>query len=95
MSAMLKWLGGVFHDIDGAPSAKRLAFFLLLLLLAFVTLLMLYRPASAAVMEFAKTTQDRLIDLLKWLGGFIVVERAPRLLGRDTPPAGVQGGSNV
>jgi hypothetical protein len=89
----MKYLREVFQDIDGAYSFKRSAFLIVLLLLIVVTVAPMLRDFSNDVLAYLSKSQETLIALLTWLGGFIVAERAQKFAPGAAPPPQPPGGN--
>jgi hypothetical protein len=77
----MKWLQEIFQDIDGGYSAKRTAFFIFIFLFVILVIVILFRPVDAKALDFLHDVLDKVTDLIKWLGGFIVAERV-QLFGK-------------
>ena len=70
----------IFQDIDGAYSAKRTAFFVFVFLFVIVTLgIHFYRDEAS----FLNSALDKITDVIKWLGGFIVAEQGTKFARKD------------
>lgn len=70
-----KFLSGIFQDVGNSYSAKRTAFFILVLLLVVIVYGAVYLAHPVTDIIF-----NGLIDLIKFLGGFIVAERVPDVI---------------
>jgi hypothetical protein len=77
-----RFLAEIFQDVDGGYSAKRTAFFILLALFVSIIFGIGSKAFDKGVLEFMQGALEKIADLLKWLGGFIVAERAPSLTGK-------------
>lgn len=82
LAGFLKFIAEIFQDVDGGYSAKRTAFFLLLIAFLLIAGGVYFRAVDAAALGFLSGVLDKIKELLTWLGGFIVIERAPQLMGR-------------
>jgi hypothetical protein len=67
------------QDIDGSPSSKRWLLFILLLMFLIITLFILVGVVPQNLVGFADATQDKLVDLIKWIGGFVASEQITKL----------------
>lgn len=83
---MKKFFSEIFQDIDGGYSAKRTAFLMFALGFMVLSGALLLHGVPASMMELAKGTQDKLVELLKWVGGFIMGEQATKFAPKDKTP---------
>ena len=69
----------VIQDIDGGISAKRVTLFVLLFLLVglIIAQVLFHVPV-------AQTMLDSVIDLLKWIGGFVASEQLTKFSKSNT-----------
>lgn len=74
----MKFFPEIFQDIDGGYSAKRTAFFIFVALFVMIALLLYFRAVPKDAIPLMQGTQDRLTDLIKWIGGFIAGEQATK-----------------
>lgn len=70
----------IFQDIDGSYSSKRTAFFIFIFLFVAISCLTYLDAVPVNKIAFAQSSLDKLSDLIKWLGGFIVAEHATKLV---------------
>lgn len=70
----------LFQDTDGGTSAKRFAFFIILFFFVIVSSLVLFHGIAAPLIPFANEVTDKCQDLIKWLGGFILGDKAPAVM---------------
>lgn len=68
----------IFQDVDGGFSSKRAAFILFVILFALIALALSFRLVPQSVLPAVQSTQDKLVDLIKWVGGFILGEQASK-----------------
>ena len=76
---MLNYFEKIMQDIDGSPSSKRWLLFILLLMFLIITLFILVGVVPQNLVGFADATQDKLVDLIKWIGGFVASEQITKL----------------
>lgn len=74
----MNYIRQVLQDIDGSYSSKRAAFFVFVLLFVALTVGVLFKAVPRDAVAFVQTTEDKLVDLIKWIGGFIVGEQASK-----------------
>jgi ABC-type Fe3+ transport system permease subunit len=79
----MKFLAEIFQDIDGSYSSKRTAFFVLLMLFVVIAVAMFFRAVPKDAVPLMQGTQDKLTELIKWIGGFIVGEQASKFAPKD------------
>lgn len=75
----------ILEDVTSSLSAKRIAFFVLLVAFLIVTFAVLIHKLPPDLQAYASTSQEKISDLLKWLGGFIASEHLPTF-GRGEKP---------
>jgi len=78
----MAFLSQIFQDIDGAYSSKRTAFFIFVALFVALTAALLFKTVPAPALGVIQGTQDKLVDLIKWIGGFIMGEQATKFAGK-------------
>jgi uncharacterized membrane protein len=78
----MAYLAKIFQDVGGEPSSKRWVLFIFVLLFVTVTLMIYFRAVDPGKIPFLQSALDRITDIIKWMGGFVVAERAPQLMGR-------------
>lgn len=66
---------GVMKDVDGNYSSKRAAFFIFIWLFSIFSMSNVYLHVPVSQYMF-----DTLVDLIKWIGMFILAERTPAIL---------------
>lgn len=71
----MKFLPEIFQDIDGGYSAKRTAFFLFIVVFIVLTLAVFAHAIPDARIPVIQSSQDKLVDLIKWIGAFIAGEQ--------------------
>jgi len=76
---MLNYFEKIMQDIDGSPSSKRWLLFILLLMFLIITLFILVGVVPQNLVGVAAATQDKLVDLIKWIGGFVASEQITKL----------------
>lgn len=74
----------LFQDTDGGTSAKRFAFFIVLAFFIIISTLVLFHGVSADLVGFAGTVTDKCKDLIQWLGGYILLDKAPAVMRAAT-----------
>ena len=91
--------GEMFEDTEGGTSSKRVAFFIFII--TFVALVIgcviatwHFGVLPPAVIAFVNGTLDKITELIKWIGGFILADKAPSAVRAftgakkpDEPPA--------
>lgn len=85
LAAIRKFFSEIFQDVDGGYSAKRTAFFILLLAFIAIASGVYLKAFDQGVLTFMQGVLDKITDLIKWLGGFIVAERVPNLTRKEPP----------
>lgn len=75
----MKFLSEIFQDIDGGFSMKRSAFALFILLFIVVGMAVIFKAFDSGVLDFLKDLEGKIVDVIKWMGGFIVAERIPNV----------------
>jgi len=65
----------IFMDVDDGYSAKRVGFFIFIILIAVLTIASVFGNVQVLPMIF-----NGLVDLVKWIGAAILGERAPAAL---------------
>lgn len=70
----------IFQDTDGGASSKRVAFFIFVLLFVALSLAVVLHGLSANVTGFANSVLDKTQDIIKWLGAYILADKAPAAL---------------
>lgn len=84
---MRDYVAQIFQDIDGSPSSKRWVLFIFVVLFVVMTLLIYFRAIDQNRISFLQTALDRDTDIIKWMGGFVVAERA-QVFGKKDGPNG-------
>lgn len=78
------YLTKILSDVDGSPSSKRWVLLIFVLLFVIVTVLIYFRALDANGTAFLTSALDRITDIIKWMGGFVVAERVPQLAKKAT-----------
>lgn len=81
----MKFLPEIFQDIDGSFSAKRTAFFIFIVMLMILTLMLFVHTVPEARIPAIQSSQDKLVDLIKWIGAFIAGEQLTKFAPNKGP----------
>lgn len=73
----MKFIAEIFQDTDGGYSAKRAAFFVLIVFFIGMSLLVVFHGVDANVAGFAGQAIDKAKDMIQWLGAYILGDKAP------------------
>lgn len=87
----MKFISEIFQDDEGGYSAKRTAFFIFIFI--FVVFIIGGTIAAwvagaipTAVIAFIQSVLDKLVDLIKWTGGFIAAEKGASAITKMVTP---------
>jgi len=73
----------IFQDVDGDFSSKRTAFFVFIVLFVFIASAMFFHVLPKDTVPLMQSTQEKITDLIKWIGGFIVAEQGAKFAPKD------------
>lgn len=81
---MRKFISEIFQDTDGGSSMKRFAFFLFVIFFIGLTLGVVFHGLDQSVVGFANATLEKVTDIIKWLGAYILADKAPAIVKAAT-----------
>jgi len=74
----MSYLAQIFQDVSGAPSSKRWALFLFILLFFIITILVYFKAVEPTTIPFLQSTQDKLADIIKFFGAYVASEQVTK-----------------
>lgn len=86
-----RFFSEISQDVDGGFSAKRAVFLVIAVALLLMVLGVYFKAVDDRTLNFMDGAMQKFLDFEKWLGGFILAERAPQSLAsfRGTKTAAV------
>jgi len=74
----MKFISQIFKDVNDSYSSKRTAFFIFIFLFVAIHGVILFRLIPSETLTFLQSSLEKVTDVIKWLGGFIVAEQATK-----------------
>lgn len=77
---MRKFLSEIFQDTDGGASMKRFAFFIFVFFFIALSAGVVLHGLDQSVIGFANSTLEKVTDIIKWLGAYILADKTPAVV---------------